>query len=160
MTLFHLFLFLIFYFRKRNLFFFLLQALFGLISLRLCSHYTGQLFVTPSYLVWCGHSLRLRREQQSESKDYFMIIFLSMCILIKMIYFTQLSTFNKPSRNKSFNFGCMTKYFAPPVTEMTSLGNSNFHSSCKRRRTSSGSVSSEIRMNYRKKTNHDKNQRT
>ena len=67
-----------------------------------------------------------------------------------MNYFTQLSTFNNPCRNKSFNFGCMTRLFAPPVTEMTSLGNSNFHSSCKRRRTSSGSVSSEMRMNYQK----------
>ena len=72
-----------------------------------------------------------------------------LCVLI--IYFTQLSTFNNPCRNKSFNFGCMTKLFAPPVTEMTSLGNSNFHSSCKRRRTFSASVSSEIRMNYRRK---------
>ena len=74
-----------------------------------------------------------------------------LCVL--MIYFTQLSTFNNPCRNKSFNFGCMTKFFPPPATEMTSLGNSNFHSSCKRRRTSSASVSSEIRMNYRKKKN-------
>ena len=72
-----------------------------------------------------------------------------LCVLI--IYFTQLSTFNNPCRNKSFNFGCMTRFFAPPVTEMTSLGNSNFHSSCKRRRTSSGLVSSEMRINYQKK---------
>ena len=68
-------------------------------------------------------------------------------LCVSMIDFTQLSTFNNPCRNKSFNFGCMTKFFPPPATEMTSLGNSNFHSSCKRRRTSSASVSSEIRMN-------------
>ena len=64
---------------------------------------------------------------------------------------TSEDTFNSPFWNKSFKLGCMPKFLFPPVTEMTSLGNSKPHSFSKRCRTSSGFVPLEMRMNYKKK---------
>lgn len=62
------------------------------------------------------------------------------------------NTFSNPCRNTCFNLGCRTKFLAPPVTEMSSLGKSSLHSSLKRQRTFSGSVSWAIRINYQKKS--------
>ena len=67
------------------------------------------------------------------------------------LYFKK-NTFSNPCRNTCFNLGCRTKFLAPPVTEMSSLGKSSLHSSLKRQRTFSGSVSWAIRINYQKKS--------
>lgn len=60
-------------------------------------------------------------------------------------------TLRRPCRSTCFSLGWSTKFFAPPVTEIRSLGSSSFHSLQRRRRAISGSVSWDTRIYWSKK---------